>query len=186
MLDDKFESDTTFLDKCSYNPEKLSAQDVALICRSLELAGAEGMTLDVFAARLRLLESDVMKLIEAHPEVGKSIQIARARRKEFLHTNLVQTAHRSPHAAKELLTNPLLSQDLLQKVEEKDAKKSLETVVEESLLARGIKPKGFSQIVYLTGRAKEMDAPPDPEEGLSELSGFLPASKVAEMLQAKA
>lgn len=159
ILEEKKRQDPAFTGKCISG--ELTEGDIATLAQSLEVSGDEGVTLDVFAAHLRLLEEEVAELARKHPVLGRAIKLARVRRKGLLKQQFLASAHRSPKAALEGLDANKLS-DILEVEEKAESEKTIETLAEEHLYREGYRPVEPVQVLFLLGGevGKRLEQPP--------------------------
>lgn len=130
---------------------ELTPSDINALMESLEMSGEDMTTLDVFAASLRLTEPEINALVRTYSDsLGRSLQIARAKRKEFIMDGAMSQVFRNSSSIKQLTDNPKLM-DMFQVEDEKLSNASVATKAESLLQERGVKPGGYSQAVFLTG-----------------------------------
>ena len=158
ILAEHAEKEPFFRDRC-VAAAGLIPSDINTIMTALELSGSDGTTLDIFAAKLRLTEKELSALVNAYPEsIGRSMQLARANRKEFVMEGAKGQIFRSSAIFKEYLSNPALK-DMFQLEEEGRAEFTAEEKAEAMLHAEGIRPSTYTRGVFLVGDVKEdMDA----------------------------
>ena len=131
----------------------LTPADLNVMMEALEMSGDDAVTLDVFASSLRLTEDEVGRLVKRYPDsLGRSLEIARARRKGFIMDAARTQAYRNTSALKELLSNPRMM-DMFQAEEEaeREGMRTHEERVEDLLMKRGVAPAGYASAVFLTG-----------------------------------
>ena len=169
LLDKYVETEDQFL----YRLENgcLTSSDVSIICETLEGSGEEGLSLDVFAAKVRLLEKELVDLALKYPRIEKAIQISRVKRKGFFLQTMVMSAHKSTATMRELFENESVNVDLLQKMEKEKESTKLEDEITNSLRNLGVPPCEYTSVVYLMGDLPEVDDLPDPVEGMKQLKG---------------
>ena len=148
-LDIYMAKEKQFLNRCRTG--ELTEGDVSIICTALEMSGTAGMTLDVFAAKLRLIEREMGDLIRKYPKIKRSLSIQQANKKGMTLETLVMTAHRSASGAKELLTNPEITKSLFERNQEENETRRADERCLEDLLERGYKPKTMVKLVYVAG-----------------------------------
>ena len=169
ILSDYIATTAGFLERCvSFN---LTEKDLLVICDCLEECGEDGLPLDVFAAKLRLLEEDFAEIVKRYPVLEKSVKLSRVRRKSQLLQTMSAGAHRNVAMAKELLHSEILNKDVLLRQEEAERAKRVEDRVLELLLRNGFTPKEYIQCVYVFGDRAETDTPVDME-GAGNLLGL--------------
>lgn len=169
-----------FRERC--DNKTLTDEDLEVLCATLEACGEDGMTLEIFASKLRLLEEELGDLSKKYPELEKSIKLARVNRKTQLLQTMNVGAHRSAAMAKELLHSDLVNKDVLQRREEENAKKRIEDRVLEELLERGARPVEYTQFLYVCGHRDEVRSPIDAEDAAHKI-GLVPCEKFLEELQ---
>ena len=177
-LDAYIAKDNEFLTRCQNN--QLLDRDVGQICTALETAGTGGATLEIFSARLRLLEKEMVSILRKYPQIERSFRISSVNRKGTLTENLIRSAATNANAAKELLNNPELNKNLFDKDREFNLERSIHETVTEKLLERGIVPCRTTQVLYVSGHKDRMD------ENLDEVmkdKGYISAEKLMEMLR---
>lgn len=161
--------------KCSLIPE-----DVTVICEALELSGTSGMTLDVFAAKLRLIESEMALLKNSHPEIANSLKIAAANKKGALLEVLMSSSVRSSKAAQDLLTNPELSKSQTERQEDEiESRGALEKVLSKLLTSNRPAPTDFCKIVYIDGFKNKNET----KQSFEKSAGYQDVTTVLEKLE---
>ena len=167
-LDNYKEKDPKFLHRCE--TQELTDDDLFIICETLEASGEAGMSLDVFAAKLRILEPDFVELARKYPQVEKSIRLSRVKRKGTFLENMVISGHKSTATMRELFENENINKDLLAKEEEAkgDTAKRTDTEVAKILMEEGIVPGEYLSVVCLTGDLPSVDDIPNPNAGMAE------------------
>lgn len=161
----------------------LTSEDVSIVCETLEGSGEEGLSLDVFAARVRLLERDLVDLALRYPRIEKAIKLSRVKRKGFFLQTMVMTAHKSTATMRELFENDAVNVDLLQKMEKEKDSTKLEDEITNDLRKLGVKPGDYTSITYLTGDLPNVDELPNPTEGMGLAEGkFLTAPEIKNLL----
>ena len=160
----------------------LIQEDIEVICDALELSGTSGMTLDVFAAKLRLIESEMALIKNTYPEIANSLKIAAANKKGALLEVLMSSSVRSSKAAQDLLTNPELSKSQTERQEDEIESRGVLEKVLTKLLANGKPaPNSFCKMIYVDGFKKDKETRKDFEKTV----GYKDVSTVMEELQKK-
>ena len=145
-------SDETFRERLQNG--QITPDEVAILCQDLEATGKAGGTIPDFASKVGLLTEELDNLRSQHPKIDRSMRVARGLRKKMLGELTLSHAVRHPTAIKELLTNEAFSKDLISDEEESEIeslKKSVDRRAEEILLANGIEPCQYTQVIYLVG-----------------------------------
>ena len=148
-LDSYITKNPEFLNRCQ-NCD-LIPQDIGQISTALETAGSAGASLEVFSAKLRLLEREMVNLLKKYPELERSFRISIANKRGALTENLIRSSATNANAAKELLNNPELNKNLFDRDALADMEGNAQDLIVERLLAKGAAPADFSKVVYITG-----------------------------------
>ena len=175
-LDSYIEKDPDFLNRC-LNCE-LIPSDIGQIATALEVAGSAGASLEVFSAKLRLLEREMVNLIKKHPELERAFRLSQANKRGALTENLIRSSATNANAAKELLNNPNLNKNLFDKDALAEMEGNAADLVVERLLAKGAQPADFSKIVYITGDNSDKQKMHD----IMTQSGFVSADDFMKVL----
>ena len=150
--------------------DELTSKQVEKLCTFLEQYGKEGFTVDVFAAELRILESDFIVLAEKYPKLQRSAQLLAVNRKRAILTDLIRQASKSPAAAKELMNNPEYSSGEFLKQMAAAKIGDVRARAEKALQAKGVEPKEYLQVhVHVGDLRDEADA----TEGLTSAEDVL-------------
>ena len=171
-LETYMEKEMDFLDRC--RDATLTDRDIGQICIALECSGTAGATLELFAAKLRLIEKEMVTLIKKYPQIERSLRISQANRKGALTENLIRSSATNANAAKELINNPELAKNLFDKENEFDSGQMVHERVVEKLLERGAKPRSPTQVVFLTGHKENLEENPD---AVMAKAGWIPAEE---------
>lgn len=156
-----------FLGRCAA-PGTLLPEDINVLMTSLEAAGSDGTTLDIFAAALRLTEPEFGEMVKLYPDtLGRSLQLSRANRKEYIMEGSKSLLFRSSAMFKEMMGSPAMK-DMFELSDEKADDMSPEERIEVLLRERGVEPCGYVQGVFLTGDSGEMDGISDISEDFSK------------------
>ena len=150
---------------------ELTKKDILVISECLEECGEDGLPLDVFAAKLRMLEGDFGDMVKKYPAIEKAVKLSRVRRKANLLQTMSSGAHRNVAMAKELLHSEILNKDILLRQEEEEGAKKIEDRVLELLLNKGLAPKDYIQCVYVFGDRSDINVPMDAR-GAGEALGL--------------
>lgn len=172
-LDVRIKEDSEFLYRCM-EMELLEA-DIRVICDTLEDAGKDGMTVDVVAARLGLLGTEMYKICKKYPKIERAVKISRVNRKGHLQDAMTAGAHRSAATAKMLVSDPNLSKDEVEVIEEEESSRRPEDVLVQKLIDKRVEPQEYTQMMYIVG---DLDNPRDlpPKDGYKELKeGYVSA-----------
>ena len=149
LLEMHIEDEPDFLTRCREN--NLNDKDLNIVCQALELSGTAGMSLEVFAAKLRLLVSEMGLIMQKHESIKRSWSIGQANKRGTFLESVVMTAGRSAKTAIEVLKDPEISKSAYEREQEELEMRSADEKCLNHLLERGYRPQNFVKIVYVTG-----------------------------------
>lgn len=135
----------------------IPVHQINLFTESLELSADEGIPMNQFLSFWNLLPEDLVPAAAKVPALERSIKVAREKRKQLLTEAITSRSHAHPSAAfKALESDEFVGDPLLEK-EREEAKKSHADKAEEILLAAGVKPCEYVQVVMLQGDLPNAD-----------------------------
>ena len=177
-----------FAVKLEKGGDGLVEEEIRVIVATLEASGGDKMTLDVYASRLRLLEKEFVALAEKYPPIKRALAISRVNRKGAILDAVKMLAYRSTSVMKEYIQNPAFKDSLqIQEDKEEENFNSLEEKWEIFMREKGITPKDYTQVVYMTGdtglQGREKDRKTTEKELVQQ--GFIPLDKLPDLFREK-
>ena len=158
LIDDYLEKNPQILGKLAQLVQNidsiqytLTEEEKQALCAGLEEYGDLGLTSDVFAARLRLLDTDFVRILRKYPEIKKSAHLLRLNRKKKLMEDFARLGLRNAAATKQLLENPEFSTDSVSQLLKSETVGDSREQAEAALRDAGVKPDEFVKVICIVG-----------------------------------
>ena len=147
--------------------------------KSLELSADEGIPINQFLSFWSLLPDDLGPAAKKLPALERAVKVAREKRKQLFTEAITARSHAHPGAAMKALQSDEFVGDPLLEQERKEAQKGHADKAEEILLAAGVEPCEYVQVVMLQGDLPSQDHVKAQDHDLVGLS----PEKVIELFQ---